>query len=81
MKLLFVLFKKSVLVEKNYSLELEASPYDYCGMYLFLKKKFRNKRKLKRFLIMMFETQLMECTGQFDARVIRDAVRNIVELP
>lgn len=81
MKLLFVLFKKSVLEDRKYSLELETPPYDYCGIYLFLKKKSRNKRELRRFIVMMFETQLMECTGQFDARVIRDAVRNIVELP
>lgn len=81
MKLLFVLFKKVVSKEKNYSLELEAAPYDYCGMYLFLKKKARNKRELRRFLIMMFETQLIECTGQFDARAIREAMHNIVELP
>ena len=81
MKLLFVLFKKSVLEERNNSLELETPPYDYCGIYLFLKKKSRNKRELRRFIVMMFETQLIECTGQFDARVIRDAVCNIVELP
>ena len=81
MKLLFVLFKKNVMEKKHHSLELEAPPYDYTGMYFFLKKKSRNKRELRRFLIMMFEAQFTECVGQFDARAIREAVRNIVELP
>lgn len=79
-KLLYVAYKETGNIKQIKTNELESAPYDYSGMYQFLKKKSRSKRELKRLLVQMLEIQFQECAVEFNAHAVREAARNIVEL-
>ena len=48
-------FKKAAKEEMNDSLEFCPAPYDFHGMYLFLKKKAGTRREFRRLLAAMLE--------------------------
>lgn len=80
MTLLYALFKKPVHEEMNDSLEFCPAPYDFHGMYLFLKKKAGSKREFRRLLAAMLEVQF---AGEMDAvwnKAAHDASMDILDI-
>lgn len=80
MTLLYALFKKPVHEEMNDSLEFCPAPYDFHGMYLFLKKKAGSKREFRRLLAAMLEVQF---AGEVDAvwnKAAHDASMDILDI-
>ncbi len=80
MKLLYAVFKKPVQEEMNDSLVFCPAPYDFHGMYLFLKKKAGNKREFRRLLAAMLELQF---AGEMDAawnKAAHNASMNILDI-
>lgn len=79
MTLLYVVFKKQVHEEMNGSLVFCSAPYDFHGMYLFLKKKAGSKREFRRLLTAMLEVQF---AGEMDAvwnKAAHDASMDILD--
>lgn len=80
MIILYVLFKKNVYVEgSNRSVELCTAPYDFHGMYLFLKKKARSKRELRKSLAAMIKIQFDENIGLAWEKAVNDVCEDVLE--
>lgn len=79
MTLLYAVFKKAAKEEMNDSLEFCPAPYDFHGMYLFLKKKAGSRREFRRLLAAMLEVQF---TGEMDVvwnKAAHDASMHILD--
>ena len=79
MTLLYAVFKKVAKEEMNDSLEFCPAPYDFHGMYLFLKKKAGSRREFRRLLAAMLEVQL---AGEMDVvwnKAAHDASMHILD--
>lgn len=79
MKLLYIAFKTDIPVEQNLSVELCTAPYDFYGMFLFLKKKAKSRREYRKLLTAMLETQFMEPIDHFTKKVIHETAVNLID--
>lgn len=78
MKLLYVAYKELDKEKGCKSVNLEMAPYDFSGMYQFLKKKAKSRRDLRRLLVLMLEVQFQCCAGEFNAQTVHKAACNLV---
>ena len=79
MKLLYIAFKTDIPVEQNLSVELCTAPYDFYGMFLFLKKKAKSRREYRKLLTAMLETQFMKPIDHFTKKVIHETAVNLID--
>lgn len=79
MKLLYIAFKIDVFADQNLSVQLCTAPYDFYGMFLFLKKKAQSKREYRRLFVALLEVQFIEATGYFTKKMIHEAAVNTID--
>lgn len=77
MVLLYIVHKKRVDEYANDSMELCTAPYDFPEMFLFLRKKAKNKRELRKYLKVLLEIQFFEVADSTWENAVGDVARDI----